>query len=352
MDGNKIILIDDLKDFSTKVLIKEGMKEDYAKITAEVLAQTDAAGTSSHGTKNLHNYIRKYRAGGMQLNAEPEIITEGPAYALIDSHHTMGMASAYKAMEMAIKKASEAGISCVCVRNSMHFGAAGYYSNMAAEKNMIGLTFSNVDANMTAPGARGMVLGNNPFSYAAPAGEFHSVFLDIAMSTVASLKVIQAQKDGKSVPDSWIIDKDGLPTTDPSKYPYEGAVQPMAAHKGYGLAVMVEILTGVLSGGAVMKEVPSWLYNREATNNVSHCFIVIDVSKFMPTDAFTGRMESMVNYLHDVPKAVGSDKVYYPGEIEWNKKEDGLTRGIPMAIDVVSSLEGLSQESGIPIKWM
>ena len=328
------------------------MKEDYAKITAEVLAETDAAGTTSHGTKNLHNYLRKYRAGALKLNVEPEIVREGPAFAQIDSHHEMGMVSGYKAMSLAIEKAKAAGISCVVVRNSVHFGAAGYYANMAAAQNMIGLSYSNVDANMTAPGARGMVLGNSPFSYAAPAGKFHSVFLDIAMSTVASLKVVQAKKDGKSVPDTWIIDKDGLPTTDPSKYPYEGAVQPMAAHKGYGLAVLVEILTGVLSGGAVMKEVPSWLFNMDETNKVSHCFIVIDVSKFMPVDAFTDRMEKMVDYLHDVPKAVGSDKVYYPGEIEWIKKEKGLKAGIPLPPDVVSSLEGLSQESGIPIKWM
>ena len=196
------------------------------------------------------------------------------------------------------------------------------------------------------------MLGNNPFSYAVPAGEYHSVFLDIAMSTVASLKVIQAQKDGRSVPDTWIIDKDGLPTTDPSKYPNEGAVQPMAAHKGYGLAVMVELLTGVLSGGAVMKEVPSWLFNREEKNSVSHFFITIDVSKFMPFDMFTGRVESMVDYLHNVPKAVGSDKVYYPGEIEWNKKAAAFEQGLTLTPDVVASLEGLSEESNIPIKWM
>lgn len=351
MNGQRVIDPKDLKEFCTQALVKEGMNEEYAKITAEVLSETDCFGTHSHGTKNLHNYIRKIRAGGMELNAVQETVTEGPGYALIDAHSAIGMVPAYKAMELAVKKAENTGIASIVVKNASHFGAAGYFAVMAARKNMIGLVFSNVDANMTIPGAKGKVLGNNPMAYGVPAGAYPPVFLDIAMSSVASLKVVQARKDGRSIPDTWIVDEEGLPTTDPSRYPDVGAMQPMAAHKGYGLALMVEILTGVLSGGGMMSEVPSWLFKMEEQNNVSHMFIAIDVSKFMDTGLFNKRMEAMVEALHSTPKAKGTERIYYPGEIEWDKYKLAMEKGLTLPQDVVDSLTGLQEESGIAIKW-
>lgn len=347
----KQIKMEELKNFCTQALIREGLAEEHARITAEVLAETDGFGTHSHGTKNLHNYIKKFRAGGMDIHGVPEIIKEGPGFALIDGHSAIGMVPAYKAMELAIEKADSCGIACVLVKNGSHFGAAGYYANMATKRNMIGLAFSNVDTNMTIPGAKGKVIGNNPMSYAVPAGKNTSVFLDIAMSSVASLKVVQAKKDGKAVPDTWIIDENGLPTTDPGRYPEVGAMQPMAAHKGYGLALMIEILTGVLSGGGIMNEVPSWLFSMEEKNNVSHTFIVIDVSKFMDVSMFQQRMEGVVDYLHTIPKAMGTDQIYYPGEMEWLKYAAGWKRGLELPADVTESLNALAEESGIPISW-
>lgn len=350
--GNeKIIKIEDLKDFCQQALLQAGLNEEDARITAEVLSETDGYGTYSHGTKNLHNYIRKIRAGGINIHDRYEIIYEGPGYALIDGKSNIGMVPAYNAMKLAIEKARNCGIACTVVRNGSHFGAAGYYANMAAKENMIGLVFSNVDTNMTIPGARGKVIGNNPLAYSAPAGKYPPVFLDIAMSTVASLKVIQAKKDGKSIPDTWIIDGDGLPTTDPSGYPEVGAMQPMAGHKGYGIALMIEILTGVLSGGGIMAEVPSWLFSMEEKNNVSHMFIAIDISKFMDVEVFNSRMEGVVDYLHSRPKAKGVEKIYYPGEMEWDRYMAAVANGIVLPADVVESLMGLEKESGIPIKW-
>ncbi len=351
MSNGKTIKINDLKEFCYKVLAKEGMREEDAKITAEVLSETDGYGTHSHGTKNLHNYIRKMRAGGMDINGKYEIVNDGPSYTLIDSHSSIGMVPAYKAMELTIRKAKDSGIACSVVKNASHFGAAGYYANMAAKENLIGMVFSNVDANMTIPGAKGKVMGNNPLAYSVPAGKYPPIFLDIAMSSVASLKVVQARKDGKSIPDTWIIDEEGLPTTDPSQYPEIGAMQPMAAHKGYGLALLVEILTGALSGGGMMNEVPSWLFSMEEKNNVSHMFIVIDVSKFMLPNLFNERIENMIEYIHSTPKAKGTEKIFYPGEIEWGKYNLSMENGLVLPKDVEESLEGLQKESGIKINW-
>lgn len=353
--ATKRIKIEDLRAFCAAALEKNGMDREPAGITAKVLTWTDAWGTYTHGTKNLHNYIKKSRAGGMNLNAPVTVLREGPAYALLDGGHGIGMVSACKAMETAITKAASSGIAMAVVKNGCHFGAAGYYANMAAAKNMAGLVLSNVDPNMGAPGARGKVLGNNPLSYAVPKSPAKSpgtsIFLDIAMSTVASLKVIQARKDQKPVPDTWITDAAGLPTTDPGGYPEEGAMQPMAGHKGFGLALMTEILTGVISGGGIMNEIPSWLFSMEEKNNVSYTFIAVDISKFMAVELFLERIDDMVAALHNAPEAEGSQGVRYPGELGWKRAAAAEKTGIPLPEDVVLSLTGLEEESGIPIKW-
>lgn len=349
----KRIRIADLESFCEKSLIKEGMDEEDARITAEVLAETDAFGTHSHGTKNLHGYIKKFRVGGMDIKARPEVEREGPAFAIIDAKNALGTVASYRAMNLACDKAKETGIAIVCVKNSSHFGAAGYYANMAAKRGMLGLSFSNVDPNMTVPGARGMLIGNNPLAYAAPALTTPTVFLDIAMSSVASLKVIQAKKDGVSIPDTWIVDGEGLPTTDPGRYPDEGAMQPMAAHKGYGLAVLVELLTGVLSGGAMSMtgDIVSWCFELEKPNNVCHAFIAIDVEKFVGKDEFAKRTEKMAQRLRSAPKAKGKDRIFTPGEIEWERHKKAEEDAIVLPPDVVEALEALHNENGIAINW-
>jgi ureidoglycolate dehydrogenase (NAD+) len=353
VQSTKIIKIEDLKEFCKTSLITFGMSEENAAITAEVLAETDAFGTHSHGTVNLANYVKKAKAGGLDITATPILVKEGPAFAIMDGQNGMGMVPAYKAMSLACEKAQENGIGIVTVRNSTHFGAAGYYANMAAMRGLFGLSVSNVDPNMTVPGARGMVIGNNPVAYAAPANVIPTVFLDIAMSKVASLKVVKARKEGKSIPDSWIVDKDGLPTTDPSHYPEEGAVQPMAAHKGYGLAVMVEMLTGGLSGGSMsmLDNIVSWLFEIEEPNRVCHTFIAINIDQFAGKEVFARRMDDMIQVLHNAPKAKGSEKIYVPGEMEWmnhKKAESGLL----LPSNVIEALEDLKEQSGIEIKWM
>lgn len=345
------IKIEDLRNFCIKALEKEGMKPELAAITATVLTKTDAYGTHSHGTKNLHNYIKKARAGGLTLNAEPEIIKEGPAYALMDGKNAMGMVCGVMGMELACKKASETGVGLVTIRNSNHFGAAGYYANIASAKGMIGFVASNVDPNMNAPGARSKALGNNPIAYAAPAVSVPSVFLDIALSNVASLKVFKARAEGKSIPDTWIVDKDGLPTTDPSHYPEEGAMQPMGAHKGYGLAVFVDIITGVMNGGATSMsgEIESWVLSLDKPNNVCHTFLAIDASKFIGEGMLAQRTEEMARTLRNLPKAKGCQRIYTPGEMEWENYMRSEREGISLPDDVLESLKGLAEDMQIEL---
>lgn len=345
------IKIKDLKEFCKAALVKEGLKEEYAQICADVLAETDAMGTNSHGTKNLYGYIKKYRVGGIDVKAEPEVVKDGPSFAIMDGNKSIGMVPSVLAMELACEKAKKTGVALVAVNNSCHFGAAGYYANIAASKGMIGLAMSNVDPNMTVPGARGMLIGNNPFAYAAPSDSIPSIFLDVAMSNVASLKVVQARKDGKTIPDTWIVDKDGLPTTDPGHYPEEGAMQPFASHKGYGFAVMVELLTGILSGGYTSTDgnIVSWCFEPEKPNNVSHAFIAIDAAQFLGNDVLSHRVEDMAKALREAPKAKGNDRIYTPGEIEWSKHKITDEGGFTIPEAVLASLKDLSEDLQIPL---
>lgn len=345
------IQISELKRFCRDALVQEGMKEEHAAITAEVLAETDAFGTSSHGTKNLYGYIKKARVGGVDLKAEPELVRESAACALLDAHNALGMVGAWMGMSRAIEKAREVGIALVTVKNSCHFGAAGYYANMAARQGLIGISMSNVDPNMTAPGARGMLLGNNPFAYAAPSESVPTVFLDIALSNVASLKVVQARRDGRQIPDTWIVDKDGLPTTDPSHYPEEGAMQPMAAHKGYGLAVMVDLLTGILAGSdtSMSGKIVSWCFEPEKPNNVTHTFIAVNPELLCGKPAVASDVEQMAQILRNAPKARGTERIFTPGEIEWGKHKAAEENGLRLPPDVEVSLQELSADLGLEL---
>jgi len=172
------------------------------------------------------------------------------------------------------------------------------------------------------------------------------VFLDIAMSTVAAGKVMAARFLDQRIPDTWLVDDDGLPTTDPNRYPEAGSLSPMAGHKGYGLALLVEILAGVITGGGILHEVTSWIMN-PAPSQTCHTFIAIDVGAIMPVQQFQDRMDRMIRQIRTLPRAAGSERIYLPGEIEWERRAGALERGIPLPDDVIDSLLGASDDLGI-----
>lgn len=190
------VKIDELLRFCTEVLVKSGLTEENAKTAAETLVTTDTFGVLSHGTKNLYGYVQKMQAGGLDALAVPVVEKEGPAWAMVNGNAAIGMLTADFAMHKAIEKAKKTGIAYVGVHNSCHFGAAGYYANLAAKAGMIGLSMSNGDPVMAVPNSSGVVIGNNPFAFAAPLGNGRSVFLDIALSNVAALKVVMAKEKG------------------------------------------------------------------------------------------------------------------------------------------------------------
>jgi ureidoglycolate dehydrogenase (NAD+) len=338
---------EELTAFCVEAMRKTGLNEEDARLSAEVLVTTDTLGTFTHGTRQLRGLMRNMREGRLSPTAHEEIALEGPAFAIVDARYAMPPAVSYRSMELAMEKAKACGIGYVGVKHSSHYGAAGFYANLAAQRDMFGLSMCNVDPCMTVPGSKAKVLGTNPIAFAAPAGEERPVYLDIATSAVAATKIFSAKALGKTIPDNWLVDEEGMPTTDPSDYPAKGAQLPMAAHKGYGLAVMVEILTGVLTGAAVLSGVKSWVLPMKEPTDEGHAFIAIDIQQMMPLPEFKGRMDSMIREIKSAPLAKGAERIYLPGEIELERREGALANGIELPADVVASLCELSEETGL-----
>jgi ureidoglycolate dehydrogenase (NAD+) len=227
--------------------------------------------------------VRRIRGGGLRVDLSPQIAAEGPTWAIVDGQSTLGQVTSAFAVERAIEKARAAGCAYVGVRNSCHFGAAGYYAWLAARENMIGLAMANDIPSVAAPGSRGAVIGSNPIAYAIPAGKGDPLLLDISIATVAGGKVFAACKRREPIPDGWLIGPDGRPTRDGSLYPSQASLAPMSGHKGYGIGLLIEALSGVLTGAGVMHQVGSWLFDdpSEPTHHGA-AFLVVNVESIMP----------------------------------------------------------------------
>ena len=348
----KRISIDKLHDFSVRAMEACGMSHQDACTVADVLVGTDTFGVMTHGTKNLYGYAQKMLAGGLNAKAQPIIERQGPAWAILNGNMAMGMVSGCRAMELAIEKARNVGMAYVGVRNSCHFGAAGYYANLAAKEGMIGIVMSNADPIIAVPGGCSASLGTNPFSYAVPTGDGKSVFLDIALSNVAALKVIMAKENGDMMPPGCLIDLEGKPTNDPNTFPHASFLAPMAAHKGYGLAVMVEILSATLTGAGMLSQLTSWNLNLPAPNNVGHAFIVLDAAQMMDKEVFYARMQSLCDELHAAKKAEGTKQIFMPGEMEWAKREKALSENcIELTDAMVDNMNKLAEQFQLELDW-
>ena len=197
LPSGKRVSADALTEFCVEAMIRSGMDETDARVTAEVLVTTDTWGVYTHGTKQLRPLLKNVRHGRLDVNAEPEIVANGPGWALYDGHYAMPMVTSTLAMQTAMDKAEACGIGYAGVRHSSHFGAAGYYATMAVKQDMVGISMCNVDPCMTVPGGRGKILGTNPIAFAVPTGKEWPVFLDIATSIVAASKIFAARSLGK-----------------------------------------------------------------------------------------------------------------------------------------------------------
>jgi LDH2 family malate/lactate/ureidoglycolate dehydrogenase len=342
LSGRRVSAVD-LNQFVIEVLQSVGVGPDNARTTADVLVMTDTWGVFTHGVKALRGYVRRLRAGGLRPNAKPHIVSEGPAWAIVDGDSGLGMVTSVFAMQTAIAKAKACGLGYAGVRNSCHFGAAGYYAALAAGQDLLGMAMANDTPSVTAPGARGAITGSNPLAYGVPTGSGRPLMLDMATSVVAGGKVAAAHDHGKQIPADWVIDRDGLSSTDPNAFLKGGALKPMAGHKGYGIALLIESLAGVLTGAGLTRQILPWIIS-DPTSPTHHgaAFMAFDVGAMEPIDQFKSRIDHVIDEIRQAPKAPGAERIYLPGDFEWENRERALAEGILLPGDVVASLQGLA----------
>ena len=348
--ASKNFNIDPLQSFCREALLKVGVSHDDAEITADVLVTAESWGVHTHGTKLLPGYIRRLQAGGCKADGRPRVVRSGPAWAIVDGEASLGQVTSVFAMQTAMDKARTCGVAYVGVRNSTHFGAAGYYTAMAARENLVGIAMANDTPSVAATGSREAVTGTNPLSYAIPTGEHDPIMLDMATSTVAGGKVRAAVARGEPIGPDWLIGSNGLPTTDGTLYPHEAALAPVGNHKGYGLAVLVESLSALVSGAKITHQVRSWIKDPpdEPTEH-GHAFLAIDIGKMIPMEDFDERVDHLITEIRNAPAADGVERVYLPGELEAIRHRKALDNGIDVQEDVVAVLEGLGAELGLDL---
>lgn len=327
MNDSIRLSIAELEERSKRIFTAAGLSADDADIMTRVLLTTELRGISTHGFVRSSRYVECLLSGGIKPVCELEPVYESPSWGAFDGGGGLGIPLMYKAVGKAVSKAASTGVGIVNVRNSHHFGAAGYYSGMCAERGFLSLSCSNGDVLVAATGSRERTIGNNPFSYAAPAGKYGMVLYDIAMSMVSDMKITQKMEAGEPLPDGWIIDRNGRPSTRPEDYADGGVLLPFGGYKGYGMAMMVEIFSAVLSGAAVTTGVHAWNETLGMSGNVGHFIMALDVSRLMPAGDFAASVERMIDGIKSSEKAEGAQEILYPGELEKRRSEAAVAEG-------------------------
>jgi L-2-hydroxycarboxylate dehydrogenase (NAD+) len=348
-----IFKVDDLRDYVVRFFMKFGVPEADARKSADILVTADLRGVDSHGVIRLDTYYGiRLRKGLIDPNPKISILQETPTTLAIDGGSGLGQVVGHYAMTRCMEKAREVGVGMVTVRNSNHYGIAGYYAMMALEHDMIGISYTNSQPLVAPTYGKTPFLGTNPIAVAVPAGQQRPYVLDMATSIVPIGRVTVYQKAGKQIPEGWGIDKEGQVTTDPNAVLKGGALMPlggidiMRGYKGYGLALLVDIFSGVLSGASTGPEVGHPNENKPA--DVGHYFAAIRVDAFRPIIDFKAHMDRLIQELKDAPKAVGQERIFIHGEKEFELAEKYTREGVPLMVEVVDSLKATGAEVGLP----
>jgi LDH2 family malate/lactate/ureidoglycolate dehydrogenase len=334
-----------LTSFAAAVLATTGVPDGDARLVADSLVRADLWGHQSHGVLRLPWYVRRIRAGVMQAVTDPELVVDAGAVAVLDGRDGVGQVLAARAAAEAVRRARVHGIGAAGVRNSNHFGTAAYFTRMAPPEGCVGVLATNASPAMAPWGGREKAVGTNPWSVAAPAGRFGMMVMDIANTAVARGKVYLAEQQGRPVPAGWAIDRAGSPTTDPAAA-LAGTILPMAGHKGYTIALMVDVLAGVLTGGASGQAVHC-PYQSEHRSGCGHLFVALDVGTFLPLAEFGARMERLVDQLKAVPRAEGVAEILYPGELEDRSEARNRREGLELPDQTLADLARLGRETGV-----
>jgi len=353
MPSYNLYRAEDLLAYMVRFFTRLKVPRADAEIAAKVLLAADLRGVDSHGIIRLNTYYGdRLRRGVVDPSTPINIVRETPTTLVLDGGNGLGQVVSHHAMQRCIEKARESGLAMVTVRNSNHYGIAGYYAMMALPHDMIGVSFTNSQP-LVAPtyGSKAM-LGTNPIAVAVPAGRERPYVLDMATSIVPIGRVTVYDKAQKEIPAGWGIDKQGQVTTQPGEVLHGGALMPlggidvMRGYKGYGLALLVDIFSGVLSGSGFGVSVAQ--PGSDSPANVGHFFAAIRVDAFRPLEEFKNDMDSLIVELKNAPKAVGQERIYIHGEKEFERAEKYQKEGVPLLLPVVRSLEEAGAKIGEP----
>jgi LDH2 family malate/lactate/ureidoglycolate dehydrogenase len=333
-----------------------GIPEDEALDSSRILVAADARGIPSHGAAHLTRYTRGIKAGLIKGGITPTVLRETAISRVLDAEGAMGMSLSRKSMDWAIETARKNGIGICSIRNSNHFGIAGYYTEMAARADMIGMAFSNTAALGVPTNARDAFFGTNPVAFAAPACDGRIFSLDMATTTVTRGRVEIAEREGKKIPPGWAVGKNGKTTDDPVSlledmlYLRGGGLLPLggegAGYKGYGLAVMVDILCSITSGGSFGSEVRD---SAVTSARVCHFFMAMRLDLFRDPGDFKRDLDRMLIALSSLPPAEGADRVYYAGLKSRETEAENKRLGIPLKAGVWETIKAAAEELGVEV---
>ncbi len=314
---------------------------DDAAIVAQHLVEADLRGVHSHGVIRVPTYVTALKAGKINPRPTIEVVEDNGGQVVMDGDGGLGQLTAFRANEFAIERGKEHGLAAVALRSSTHCGAMAYYAIRARAAGLVGLAITNAGMNMTPTGGTQKIIGNNPFAIAIPTNRDWPMVLDMATSVVAGGKLDVARSKGESIPLGWARDKDGNPTTDPVAA-RGGSLEPLGGPKGYGMAVMLDVLAGVLSGGRF----GGMLGTEGVKGSSAQFFLTIDVTRFMPLDTFKARMDEVIDQIQQSEKAPGVDRIYVAGEIEYGMQSRRNAEGVPVEESVLAALEQVEKELG------
>jgi (2R)-3-sulfolactate dehydrogenase (NADP+) len=338
------VSLQDLRKSIISLLVYYNLPKEQAKIVADCFLEADACGVSTHGSSILPSHLGKLKSGSYNIKPNFNIIRDGGAFAVIDADNAIGAVSGVHCMNYAMERCKQTGIFTVLSRNSNTYGPGFYYPLLAAQNGLIGIALSNSPAAMPAWDGVEKLFGTNPFSIAIPCNESSPIIFDMATSNVAKSRINEARIKNEKIPLGWALDEKGIPTTDPLEA-IKGSVLPMAGHKGYGLALTIDILAGVLSGAAFLNNVGKFYSEDNKCMNVGHTFIVID-----PTQVYG---EGFYNLMDDYKETVHKSKstkgiqVKLPGDNKMSRKVDSIKNGVILDIKTVESLNRCLVEIGL-----
>jgi LDH2 family malate/lactate/ureidoglycolate dehydrogenase len=331
-----------LLSFATAAYVAAGMSQEDAQLCADTLVQADLWGHQSHGVMRLSWYAARLKAGVCDPKAKPQLVVDAGGLALIDGHDGMGQVLTARASQEAIRRAKAHGIAAVGIRNSNHFGTALYFTLMAAREGCIAFLSTNASPAMAPWGGRKKIVGTNPWSWACPAGSNPPMVLDIANTGVARGKIYLAKQKGQPIPEGWAINVAGAPTTDPAEA-IDGIILPMAQHKGYAIALMMDMLSGVLTGSGFGSDIAG-PYQAERRSRAGQLMIALNIESMQPLAEFNARMEALIAQIKSVPLAQGFLEVFYPGEIEARNDAKNRREGLLLPEDTLTDLKKIAKE--------